>query len=124
MTAPPPPGSITEEAAKLLEALGAWATGAAGAGGSGDADADVGEGRTSGFADGSAACRLCPVCQLIAAVRQTRPETYHHLLDASSALTAALRSVVESGAHPPARPGGVERIDLDPPAPGPMATPA
>jgi hypothetical protein len=139
------PGSIGEEAAKLIEALGMWARGAAGAGTEAPGPAGTPTGETAGgsstsggwsaedlhaafrrvtgeaaagpsIADGSPACRLCPVCQLIAVLRHARPETFAHLLDASAALTAALRSVVEQAesAHP-ARPPGVQRIDLDPP---------
>lgn len=125
------PGTVAEEAAKLLEALGAWARAPHGAA-AGDPTAagawsaeqlramfghdaehaDAGP----GISDGSPACRLCPVCQLIAVLRQARPETFAHLLEASAALTAALRSVVEHAeAARGNRPSGVQRIDLDPP---------
>lgn len=114
----PAPGSVGEEAAKLLDALQDWARGMTqGHGGvaAEDPPADGREAPRSGMADGSAACRLCPLCQLIAALRHTRPETFAHLLEASAALTAALRSMVEAGAGHAHRHSGVERIDLDPP---------
>lgn len=112
------PGTVGEEAAKLLDALGAWVRG----GGLGD-DLHAAFDRMSGpgegghaVADGSPACRLCPVCQLIALLRQARPETFAHLLDASTALTAALRSLLEHAEATRSGAGsGIQRIDLDPP---------
>jgi hypothetical protein len=105
------PGPVGEEAAKLIEALGEWARGAAAGAAGAHPDDDAGQG---GISDGSPACRLCPLCQLIAVLRQARPETFSHLLDASAALTAALRSAVDH-ADSESRHRGVERIDLDPP---------
>jgi hypothetical protein len=91
-------GPLSEEASRLVEALSDWARGRIG-----PSAAAVGN---------SAECSLCPICQLLSVVRQAKPETFAHLLDASAALTAALRSVVD--AHPAhASPGGMERIDLD-----------
>lgn len=126
-------GTVGEEAAKLFEALGAWARGAAagrgapdgerpGAGGWSPADLEamlrqLTDHVNAGVSDGSPACRLCPVCQLIAVLRQTRPETFAHLLDASAALTAALRSVVDASGGGNGRASGVQKIDLDPPGP-------
>jgi hypothetical protein len=94
-------GPLSEEAARLVEALSDWARGRVGAVSFGSASA------------GSAAeCTICPFCQLLSLVRQAKPETFAHLLDASAALTAALRSVVDThSAHP--QNGGMERIDLD-----------
>lgn len=84
-------GPLAEEAAKLFEALSGWA------------EDHVG---------GSEECRVCPVCQLIAVLRQTKPETFGHLLEAATALTAAVRSVVPADAGAP-RGRQVQRIDLD-----------
>ena len=99
----PSPGPLAEEAARLVEALSDWARTH-----SGDLPGALGS-----QVGGSTECRLCPVCQAIALLRQARPETFTHLIDASVALTAALRSVVEThgGGHRPS--SGVERIDLD-----------
>ena len=121
-----PTGSLGEEAARLLEALGMWARGSLDGHGAEDLH-DAGHERISSrvggafrtlndsIADGSPACRVCPVCQLIAVVRHAKPETFTHLLDASAALTAALRSVVEQAEHGEReRRSGVQRIDLDP----------
>lgn len=93
------PGPLAEEAARLVEALRDWARGAAG---------DI------PLANGSAECQLCPFCQLIGVLKQTRPETFAHLTDATAALVAALRSAVEThqhAGHGAAR--GMQRINLD-----------
>ncbi|HET7530157.1 MAG TPA: hypothetical protein VFJ98_04275 [Mycobacteriales bacterium] len=91
------PGPLGEEAARLVEALSEWARG---------------HGQETPIATGSAECRLCPVCQLLTLMRQARPETFAHLLEATAALAAAARTVVESHQHG-GGPTGVERIDLD-----------
>jgi hypothetical protein len=105
----PAPGPLAEEAARLVEALSDWARTH-----SGDIPGAVGAavGGPDQFG-ASVECRLCPVCQAIALLRQARPETFTHLLDASTALTAALRSVVETTGNGHRRSSGVERIDLD-----------
>jgi hypothetical protein len=91
-------GPLSEEATRLIEALSDWARGRIGP--------------TASSVGTSAECALCPFCQLLSLVRQAKPETFAHLLDASAALTAALRSVVD--AHPAqSAHGGMERIDLD-----------
>ena len=92
------PGPLGEEAARLVEALSEWARGHAG---------------EMPIATGSAECRMCPVCQLLTLMRHTRPETFAHLVDATAALAAAARSVVESHQHGGSERAGVERIDLD-----------
>ena len=91
------PGPLGEEAARLVEALSDWARG---------------QGEELSFANGSAECKLCPVCQLLSLMRQARPETFAHLLEATAALAAAARTVVESHQHGESG-RGVERIDLD-----------
>ena len=92
------PGPLGEEAARLVDALSDWARGHA-------ADTPI--------ATGSAECRLCPICQLLTVMRHTRPETFAHLVDATAALAAAARSVVDSYSHGATGRGGVEHIDLD-----------
>lgn len=89
-------GPLADEAAKLVAALGEWAQQHA---------------PSAGPVGGSEECALCPVCQLLRLARHAKPETFAHLLEASAALTAALRSVVEPHPAGPAR--GVQRIDLD-----------
>lgn len=90
-------GSAAEEAARLLAAVQDWAR--------------------SRFdhehlATGSAECQVCPVCQGIAALRQVRPETVEHLLDAAASFVAAVKSTLP--ATPPDRPRSerVQHIDV------------
>jgi len=94
------PGSVGDEAAKLVEALSDWARGAAG-----------GE---LPLATGSEECQLCPICQALSLARRARPETFTHLADATTSFLAALRTVVETHDHASKNGrSGVERIDLD-----------
>jgi len=94
------PGPLAEEAARLMEALGEWAKGAAG-------------GLTIPAAGAGPECQVCPLCQLLALLRRTQPDTFAHLADASASMVAALRTVVERHEHAGNRKSGVERIDLD-----------
>ncbi len=88
-------GSAAEEAARLLAAVQDWA-------------------RTrfdhEHLATGAAECQVCPVCQGIAALRQVKPETVEHLLDAAASLVAAFRSTVTHGTAE--RAPGVQHIDV------------
>lgn len=97
------PGPLADEAARLVEALSEWARGHAG-----ELPSAV-----SSHVGGSVECKLCPFCQALSLLRQARPETFVHLLEASTALTAALRSVVEGIGDAHRQQSGVERIDLD-----------
>lgn len=94
-------GSVAEEATKLFEAMGAWARGAA-------------ESVDEHLATGSAECTICPLCQVISAVRGTRPEVVEHLADAAGSLVAALRALVDAHEHSWAqrRSAPVEHIDI------------
>lgn len=90
-------GSAADEAAKLLAAVQDWA-----------------RTRFDGehLATGSSECQVCPVCQAVAALRQVKPETVEHLLDAAASFVAALKSTV---ATPPTTPDGgprVQHIDI------------
>lgn len=93
------PGPLAEEAARLVEAIGEWARGA------------VGDGPLSAMGEGTD-CQICPLCQVIALVRRTQPETYAHLVDAATSMAAALRSVIDRHDHG-GGPSRVERIDLE-----------
>jgi len=98
MTSPEDVGPLAEEAARFAEALSDWARGHVG--------------MPTGSIGHGAECTLCPFCQLLSVVRQAKPETFAHLLDASASITAALRSVVETHTSQSSH-GGIERIDLD-----------
>jgi len=95
-----PPGPLAEEAARLVEAITEWARGA------------VGDMPMPSVSNGPE-CQICPICQLLALVRRTQPETFGHLADASASMVAALRSVIDRHDHASRRHSGVERIDLD-----------
>jgi hypothetical protein len=116
-------GPAREEAARLLDALSAWAAGALGPPGSSSRQEHAHDGSAVGASTpgSSAECRVCPVCSAISAVRGLRPEVVEHLLDAGGSLLAALRAGLElpdrpapdrSGGGAPAGPGRVERIDI------------
>ena len=104
MTGPggPQVGSAAQEAARLFAAVEDWARtrGQASA-------ADHG-------ASGTPTCGVCPVCSGIALLRDVRPETVEHLLDAAASVVAAVRSAVVPPTAPEGgRPsGGVEHIDV------------
>jgi hypothetical protein len=63
-------------------------------------------------------CQLCPVCQVISALRESRPDLVEHLTVAAIALVAAAKSLLEGVPIPtPGRAGsaahaGVEHIDV------------
>jgi hypothetical protein len=98
----PAPGPLADEALRLVEALSDWARGHAG---------DL-PGSLSQHIGGTPECTICPLCQAIGLLRHTKPETFAHLVEASAAMTAALRSIVDN-AHTQRGRSGVERIDLD-----------
>lgn len=120
-------GTVAEEAAKLLGALGEWARDQGGdwaQGAAGLADHAAASARQvrdhldpqswEGIATGSAECRYCPVCRTIHAVRELSPEVRAHLTTAASSLLQAAAGVmatqVPTGG---AQRQGVEHIDLD-----------
>ncbi len=97
-------GSAAEEAGRLFEAVQEWARRASGAAG----------GWSEHIATGAPECQLCPVCQLIALMRETRPEVAAHLAEAAGSMLAAVRAAIvaherEWGSR---RSPGVERIDI------------
>lgn len=112
-------GSIAEEAVRLFEALQhRFLRGAASA--SAPRAADVWSEATRESATGSAECRLCPVCRLIAVARTSGPEMVEHLAEAGEALLAAVRearAAYERARTGPAAsdrdvPPDVEHIDI------------
>ena len=98
---PPPVGSAAEEAARLFAAAEEWVRTRSGV-------------HVEGVATGAPECSVCPVCQGISALRQVRPETVEHLLDAAASFVAALRTTVSGHVPPPAgsRPPDVQHIDI------------
>lgn len=119
-------GTVAEEAAKLLGALGDWARdqgtdwshGAAGLADHAATTArQVRDHLEDNIATGSEECRYCPVCRTIHAVRQMSPEVKAHLTTAATSLLQAAAGVMETQVPTgsPGSPGrtGVEHIDLD-----------
>ena len=102
-------GSIGEEAARFFSAVESWVRDAAGGAGSAFAAADA------HVATGSAECQLCPVCRLLELLRNTRPEVFEHLTDATVSLLAAMRAAADAHEHGWAhrRPSQVQHIDID-----------
>lgn len=101
-----PGASAAEEAARLFEALQAWARRAAPGAEADGAEPVVG---------GSSTCRLCPWCQLLSGLRQTRPEVFGHLVDAGDSLLAAVRLLIAAHEDEWAsrRSAGIQHIDVD-----------
>lgn len=83
MTAGAPLGGPAEEARRLAEAIGEWASTRLGTAG-------------EQVATGSPECQLCPVCQLIVALRGQRPEVVARFGDAWASFLGALGAL---GAH-------------------------
>ena len=113
-------GSVGDEAAKLLGALSDWAR---------EHGSDLGHGLSS-VADqasaaardvrdhldtGAAECSYCPICRTVHVLRQTSPELREQLAVAAASLMQAAAGLLATAARAgePARPSGVERIDLD-----------
>jgi hypothetical protein len=101
------PGSLAEEAARLLVAAQDWF-------------------RRSAPATGAAECAWCPLCVLIAALRSDGGELSERFGDLQAAVTGLLRSLADVAsmawpepashpddvAHPPTADPRVHRIDL------------
>lgn len=99
---PPPVGSAADEAARLFTAAEQWVRAKAAA-------------PLEGIATGAPECTVCPLCQGISAVRNVKPETIEHLLDAAASFVAALRTTVAGHAaheEAAARRPDVQRIDV------------
>jgi hypothetical protein len=97
----PPLGSAAQEAARLFAAVEDWARtrGQAGA--------------AEHTGPSTETCGVCPVCSGIALLRDVRPETVEHLLDAAASVVAAVRSAVVAPPAPDgSRSSGVQHIDV------------
>lgn len=87
-----PVGSVAEEMAKLLAALGAEP-------GPAQAEPDDDAHRHHPPVGEALTCALCPVCQVIALLRTVQPETVERLADLAAAATAALRDLAVRAAE-------------------------
>ena len=101
----PEPGTVAEEAARLVDLLSQRGWGGSTRTPSTAAPCDAPEGGPADApADGSkpectcggatpAACRVCPVCQVIAFVQQVNPETIERVADFVGFAATALRDL-------------------------------
>jgi hypothetical protein len=99
-----PVGTIAEEAAKLLGALSGWAKE------HGDGFGALSDELRAHLATDAPECTWCPVCRVVAALRQTSPEVRAHLTSAATSVAMAVSGLL---ATEPPRDSRVERIDLD-----------
>ncbi len=93
-----PMGGPAEEARRLVEALSDWATTRLGT-----VDAQI--------ATGSAECQVCPICQLISALRGDGPEVLSRLGDAWTAFLGALTEHRHPAAAPEPGSSSTEAAD-------------
>lgn len=107
-----PLGTAAEEAARLLAAAQDWARRNGVRLGADPRSSSDDDSERPGWSDGSAACRVCPLCQLIALTREASPEVVDHLSAAADSLLAAARAALL--AHERHRGGAdpVEWIDI------------
>lgn len=99
-----PLGGVTEEARRLVEAVSEWAS----------ARLDATE---KSIATDSAACRVCPVCQLIAAVRGDGVDVVARFGEAWSAFLGVLAGHEHSAASASGRSSSDTEPDIHPAAP-------
>ena len=101
-------GSVAEEAAKLFAVLQQATAEAKGhhtahveeeAEPEHDVPADEAEHEHGTAHRGGPECQWCPVCQLIAKVRTTSPETIEQLSTAAAGVLGSLRSLLEAAAE-------------------------
>ena len=92
MNAPPPTDPIREEAQRLIAAALAAAAAAA---------SQTGGGR---FANGSPECCVCPICRVIAAMREPDPDLAGRLAAGAGDLAVGVAGLLRSLATPTTRP--------------------
>ena len=98
-------GSLGDEATKLFAAAEQWWRDTH----ERDHTGETGETRTG------PECAICPICQLLSALRGSRPDLFEHLSSAATSLMHAMRSTFESSGGSWSTPDGgptVERIDI------------
>jgi hypothetical protein len=104
-----PPSRLVEEATRLAEAVQEWLRGAAGGAGSAAA-ADSADHPV----DATGPCRYCPVCQLVAGLRDGHPELADRFGELAAALIAALHATFETATAPSGPPRSpVQHIRVD-----------
>ncbi len=97
-----PTGSLAEEAARLVAAAQEWLR---------NATAPAG---VTGEVDAAGTCRYCPVCQLVAALRDGHPELVERVGELTAALLAAVHTAFETATGPSGPPRSpVQHIRVD-----------
>ncbi|GAA6525749.1 hypothetical protein IDVR_15440 [Intrasporangium sp. DVR] len=94
-----PPGSVADEAAALAELLAERGWGGSSTGAGRSESAHGGARSTSQCTCGGAppaACRLCPVCQLIAFVQQVSPDSLEKVAEIVDLAATALRDLAQA----------------------------
>lgn len=94
-------GSVADEAIKLMESLGAWATGAQQASTTSQ-DRPAGSGTCSCSTDSAApqshapaVCRVCPVCRVGAFLEDLSPEVMERFADLIAMVAGSLQAVAQ-----------------------------
>lgn len=114
-------GSVAEEAQKLLGVLQDWAGDsgseyAAAAAAAASSAASSLNSVNEHVAVGGSDCRYCPLCRVISAMRETRPEVKQHLASAATSLMHALAGAMATDVPDPSGrrrdASSVEKIDL------------
>jgi hypothetical protein len=106
-----PVGSLGEEAVKLIGALQDWAKESGGDAAATSA-ASAFKSINEHIATGDQACKYCPVCQVISAVRDVSPEVKQHLSSAASSLLHAAAAAMSTDVPRRREESPVEKIDL------------
>jgi hypothetical protein len=107
-----PPSRLVEEATRLAEAAQEWLRGSAG--GAGSAGAAGSADSADRPVDAAGPCRYCPVCQLVAALRDGHPELADRFGELAAALIAALHAAFETATAPSGPPrSSVQHIRVD-----------
>jgi len=107
------PGSVGDEAARLLFAAQDWL------------HKNVGDPDTSKISTGAPECQWCPVCQVIAVLRGDRPEVTAKIAETQTALSGLLRALADAvsgastGPHHQHNGTRVQKINLSDDLPDP-----
>ncbi len=89
------PGSLADEAGRLIEVFSSWAGQGSSQGGAGAAAQDE-SGADPGGAAHPETCRYCPLCRLLATLRGERPDLAAQLADSGTALAQAGAAFAEA----------------------------
>jgi hypothetical protein len=103
-------GAAADEAGKLVDALGQWLS-TLNLSSLNLASVGLPPGLTEHLG-AAGECKLCPLCRLIAVLRESRPEVAAHLEDAVASLLAAAAAAADAARSARTPAAGFERIDI------------